>query len=109
LRKIRTLTTRGGKNPFEDWLSKLSVKNQANIDSYLKRLARGGSKKNIKSLDHGLFELKINTGPGFRIYFAQIGRLLIFLIIGGDKSSQKRDITKAKKYWSEYRVQNRML
>ena len=65
-------------------------------------MARGGSKKSIKALKDGIFEIKITYGPGFRVYFAKDGDELIILLIGGDKKTQIRDIDKAKKLWRSY-------
>ena len=75
---------------------------QARIDVYIKRVASGGSKNNIKSLGDGVFEIKINYGPGFRVYFGEVQNAIILLLLGGDKSSQKRDIIKAKSYWRQF-------
>ena len=55
-----------------------------------------------RDLHGGLFELKINYGPGYRIYFGLDGDALVVLLCGGDKSSQNRDIDLARKYWMDY-------
>jgi putative addiction module killer protein len=47
-------------------------------------------------------ELKIDYGPGYRIYFGQIGSKIILLLCGGDKSTQEKDILTAKEYWRDY-------
>jgi len=88
--------------PFSEWFNKLSMASQARIDVYIKRVAAGGSKNNIKSLGDGVFEIKINYGPGFRVYFGEVQNAIILLLLGGDKSSQKRDIIKAKSYWRQF-------
>ena len=54
-------------------------------------------------MGEGVYELKINYGPGYRIYFGQIGMTIVILICGGDKSTQDRDIRQAKEYWTDYR------
>lgn len=58
------------------------------------RLAHGNP-GNHRNLTHGVSELKIDAGPGYRVYFTQRGSTLILLLVGGDKSSQTRDIAKA--------------
>lgn len=74
---------------------------QEYIFNYIERVANGGCKKNIRFISNDIFEVKINKGPGYRVYFAQ--RKDFFLILlGGTKSSQQRDIKKAKDYWRAY-------
>ena len=51
----------------------------------------GGAKKNIKALGDRVFEIKVNYGPGYRVYFGELDNVIILLLSGGDKSSQKRD------------------
>ncbi|MEY3869481.1 MAG: hypothetical protein RLZZ338_3372 [Cyanobacteriota bacterium] len=55
-----------------------------------------------RSLGEGLFELKIDYGPGYRLYFGQIASIIVILLCGGDKSTQDRDIEKAREYWRDY-------
>jgi putative addiction module killer protein len=56
-----------------------------------------------QSVGNGVFELRIDYGSGFRIYFGQIGMTIVILICGGDKNTQDRDIRQAKEYWTDYR------
>ena len=51
----------------------------------------------------GVFELRLDFGPGYRIYFGRIGREHILLLMGGDKNSQRRDIAIAKRYWQDFK------
>jgi len=62
----------------------------------------GGAKKNIRPLGGGLFEIKIDHGPGYRVYFGETGNTVILLLLGGDKSTQFRDIRQAKDFWRSY-------
>ena len=55
-----------------------------------------------KNLGDGVFELRIDYGPGYRIYFGKEDSAIVVLLIGGNKRSQSRDIQKAKLYWSDY-------
>ena len=54
-------------------------------------------------LGSGVLELKVNYGPGYRVYFGQVGTKLVILLCGGDKSSQNEDITRAMEYWEDYK------
>lgn len=102
MKNVLVLKLANGKEPFEEWILKLSEETRAIIDSYIDRVALGGSEKNVRALKDGVFEIKINHGPGWRVYFAEDGKNIILLLLGGDKSSQKRDIKLAKMLWRAY-------
>jgi len=88
--------------PFEDWLNGLKdVTGRALIRKRLNRV-RLGNLGNIRSLGDGVAELKVDFGPGYRVYFGEDGPRIVVLLIGGAKGSQQRDITKAKDYWRDY-------
>ena len=81
---------------FENWLIKLNdSRAKAKILVRLKR-AELGNLGDHKSVGDGVFEMRIDYGPGYRLYFARSGGVVIILLIGGDKSSQVKDIKKAK-------------
>ena len=90
-----------GKEPFEDWAKDLPDQIRALIDKYIDRISIGGGKKNVKALRDGVFEIKIDYGPGWRVYFGIDGQNII-LLLGGDKKTQPRDIEKAKEFWRYY-------
>jgi putative addiction module killer protein len=91
-----------GRCPFLDWLTGLKeIKTRAAIRARLDRV-RLGNLGDSKSVGDGVHELRISFGPGYRVYFGQDGLLLVVLLCGGDKGSQKRDIAKAKTLWREY-------
>ena len=88
---------------IKDWFQSLKNKaTQAKIDVRIERI-KNGNLGYCKSVGDGIMELKIDYGPGFRIYFGQFGKKLVILLNGGDKSSQPKDIKIAQKYWSDYR------
>jgi putative addiction module killer protein len=99
---LKNYLTLDCKSPFEIWFDSLKdQKTQAVIDDRLRRV-RLGNLGDYKSVGSRVFELKINYGSGYRIYFAQVGKTIILLLCGGDKSTQKQDIYKAQEYWKDY-------
>ena len=92
-----------GNEPFEQWLSSIrDTRTSARIDNRLRRV-RLGLLGDQRSLGEGVFELRLDFGPGYRIYFGRIGREKILLLTGGDKDTQRRDIVRAKRYWQHFR------
>lgn len=88
-------------NIFSGWLSSLrDVRGKAAI---LRRLVRVqmGNLGDAKSFGDGLFEMRVDTGPGYRLYYIWRGDVLIILLCGGDKSSQRKDIAMARKVAKE--------
>ena len=101
-RDIRRYITPDGRNPFAEWLSSLRNLNAVvKIEQRLDRV-RLGNLGNSKSVGEGVCELKVDFGPGYRVYFGQFGSTIVLILCGGDKSSQEQDIRKAKEYWKEY-------
>ncbi|MGE0086301.1 MAG: type II toxin-antitoxin system RelE/ParE family toxin [Desulfococcaceae bacterium] len=81
---------------FDEWLSKLrDAKGKARILARI-RSAEYGNLGDTEPVGEGVSEMRIHCGPGYRVYFRKKGNVLIILLSGGDKSSQKRDIRKAK-------------
>lgn len=100
-RKVVIYETANGRSPYQDWFDGLDKKVQAIVDSRLTRL-RQGNLGTYRSVGSGVKELKINFGPGFRIYFGEDGGEIVVLLCAGDKGSQDRDIKKAQEYWTDY-------
>lgn len=102
--KIIIYATYTGKEPYSTWESQLDIKTMAIAKNRLDRIRLGnfGDAKIIKGSD-GVWELRINHGPGYRIYFGKIGTTVVVLLTGGDKGSQDRNIAKAKQYWADYK------
>ena len=87
---------------FDRWLRGLKDRSAAaRVQVRIDRLAEGNP-GDVKSVGGGISELRINYGPGIRVYYMQRGQILIVLLCGGDKSSQKRDITEAYRIAAEW-------
>lgn len=80
---------------FAEWLDGLrDIQARARVQARIERLA-AGNPGDVEPVGEGVSELRINYGPGYRVYFKQRGRELIILLAGGDKSTQARDIKAA--------------
>jgi putative addiction module killer protein len=91
-----------GVKPFKEWLEVLrDVNGRAKIRIRLDR-ARQGNLGDHKHLEKGVWELRIDYGPGYRVYFGKDGIRLILLLIGGDKSTQRGDILTAAAYLQDH-------
>ena len=88
---------------FTRWLKRLKdVNARARINVRLRRISLTGNLGDTKSVGDGVYEIRIDYGPGYRVYYSQRGKETLLLLIGGDKSSQQKDIDKAKKLNAEY-------
>ena len=97
-------TTDTGKKPFAEWQTKLAPNTEAVILKRLARMRSGnfGDCKQIKGV-RGIYELRIDYGPGYRIYYGKSGTTVVVLLVGGCKGSQSRDIAKATRYWLDFK------
>jgi len=100
-KELRFYVAANGKQPFAEWLKK--IKDPTTKARILRRLdyLTIGNYGDFKSVGDGVFELRLTFGAGYRIYFAENGKHTVILLMAGDKSSQSKDITLAKKYWLE--------
>lgn len=94
--------TQSGACPFQEWLgSVIDQATRATVAARINRV-RVGAFGDWKSVGDGVFELRVDRGPGYRIYFGRKGRTVVILLTGGEKRSQASDIRKAKEYWRDY-------
>ena len=102
-REIERYTTPDGRVPFDRWFYSLRELNaKLKIQGRIDRV-QDGNLGDSRSVGEGVCELRINYGPGYRVYFGQVGATIVLLLIGGDKDTQEQDIRKAKEYWTDYR------
>lgn len=82
---------------FDDWHGSLRDRRAKQLVSNNLIKLQGGNFGNVEPVGEGVSEMKIDYGPGYRLYFVSRGKVIIVLLLGGDKSSQQRDIRRAKK------------
>lgn len=101
--EIRRYVSVTGKDLFGEWLSRLTdLKARARIAIRIDRLAAGNF-GDTRPLGGGLHELRIDWGPGYRVYYGMVGKTCVLLLCGGDKRKQSGDIAKARNLLRDYR------
>jgi len=102
--EVRHYVNAAGRDVFDRWFSELTdVRAQAKIAARINRLSAGNF-GDCKSLGQGLYELRIDWGPGYRVYYAMIGKRSALLLCGGDKRKQAPDIERAVAYLDDYKT-----
>ena len=99
---VREYLESSGRSPFAVWFNRLNVEAAAKVATALTRISLGNF-SNVKGVGSGVFEYKIDVGPGYRIYFGKDGETLVILLAGGTKQRQQRDINSALAYWQDYK------
>ncbi len=100
---LQVYATGDGKVPFSEWINALKdLQGAAKILLRLDRIKRGNL-GDYKFIADGVLELRIDTGPGYRVYVAQVSQHAIVILCAGTKHSQADDIKKAQRYWIDYR------
>lgn len=91
-----------GKEPYIDWEKSLDKTTSVRVDARLTRIRETGNLGIYEFVGNGVFELKLDFGAGYRIYFGFKTNRSLLLLFGGSKKSQQKDINKAKEYWEEH-------
>jgi putative addiction module killer protein len=99
---VREFLERDGSSPFARWFAGLDATAAAKITTAVLRLELGNF-SNVKGVGAGVFEYRIDFGPGYRIYFGKDGDMLVILLGGGTKKGQDRDIATAHARWQDYK------
>lgn len=100
--EVRTYETDEGRRPFTEWLAALrDPRANSRIMARIVRM-KAGNRGDWKAVGEGVFELRIDAGPGYRIYCGQDGQTLVLLLCAGDKRTQPKDIQRAHDYWTDY-------
>jgi putative addiction module killer protein len=103
---IREYLGHDGRNFFGEWFDRLNSEAARRVITALYRLGLGNF-SNVKGVGGGVFEVRIDFGPGYRIYFGKDGERIVILLCGGTKQRQREDIAQAVECWHEYKLQKR--
>ncbi|MBL8670480.1 MAG: type II toxin-antitoxin system RelE/ParE family toxin [Alphaproteobacteria bacterium] len=95
-----------GRSPFARWFEGLDPLAAAKVTAAVARLC-AGNLSNVKSVGAGVHESRIDSGPGYRVYFAWEGRTIVLLLGGGTKKRQRRDIEDAARRWADHKARRR--
>jgi putative addiction module killer protein len=99
---VREYRDAKGVSPFGAWFRSLDAAAAIKVDVALRRLELGNT-SNVKGVGESVFELKVDFGPGYRIYFGKDGKAIVILLGGGTKKRQQRDIETAQDRWRDYK------
>jgi len=99
--ELRRYKTPGGQVPFSEWLSDQDNATGARVRAQVDRI-RTGNFGHSRFVGRGVSELKINLGPGYRIYYLRDGKAIVVLLCAGDKGSQRADIQRAHELAADY-------
>jgi len=105
--EIREYRDPGGHSPFGEWVDALDSQPAQKVARALYRLGLGNF-SNVKGVGAGVFEYKINFGPGYRVYFGKDGEEIVILLGGGTKRRQQNDIEVALARWENYKQIKRL-
>jgi putative addiction module killer protein len=101
--EVLRYVTESGNDVVGEWLTELrDARTRAKVAVRIARLAAGNF-SDCRPLRAGVWELRINWGPGYRLYYAMVGQTCVLLLCGGDKRRQSADIKRAVEYWNDYK------
>ncbi|MCT4704553.1 type II toxin-antitoxin system RelE/ParE family toxin [Enterobacteriaceae bacterium H11S18] len=102
MKRLRYFKTLGGKEPFKEWLRGLKDPvAKTKIVMRLDRLSFGNPGDHAPCRS-GVWELRVDQGPGYRIYYALEGPEIVLILLGGDKKKQQADINQAVAWWEQH-------
>ena len=91
-----------GRSPFAEWFDGLNAQAAAKVATAITRIGLGNF-SNVKGVGAGVYECRLDFGPGYRIYFGKDGETVVILLGGGTKKRQRRDIDDAIARWQDYK------
>jgi putative addiction module killer protein len=104
--EVREYLDAEGNSPYAKWFDRLNAVAAVKVTTAT-HLMEQGNFSNVKGVGAGVYEYRINFGPGYRIYFGKDGERLVILLAGGTKKRQEVDVTAAKSHWRDYKRRKR--
>lgn len=104
--EVREYLDGKGNSPYAKWFTRLNANAAVKVATAIHRMEQGNF-SNVKGVGAGVYEYRVDFGPGYRIYFGKDGDLLVILLAGGTKKRQGADITAAKEHWQDYKRRKR--
>ena len=105
--EIREYQDRDDHSPFREWLDGLNAEAARKVTTALYRVGLGNF-SNVKGVGSGVFECRIDFGPGYRVYFGKDGERIVILLAGGTKHRQQSDVKLALARWEDYRRKKKL-
>ena len=104
--EVREYLDARGNSPYAKWFDRLNVTAAVKVATAVHRMEQGNF-SNVKGVGAGVYEYRIDFGPGYRIYFGKDGDRLVILLAGGTKKRHDADIIAAKSHWRDYKRRKR--
>ena len=104
--RVVQYVTHGGQNPFDRWFRRQNVQVRARIQARIDRIEFGNFGDH-RGVGEGVSELRLDFGPGYRVYYGRDGDVLVILLGGGTKARQSTDIRSAQSLWKQYAQEKR--
>ena len=106
--EIQDYLTPEGDDPYAQWLASLADRQaRARVLVRIGRMASGNF-GDVKPVGEGVWEVRVDWGPGYRVYYAIAGKKIILLLLGGDKRKQNSDVLTAKEYWADWQIRRKL-
>jgi putative addiction module killer protein len=100
--EVQEYLDRNGRSPYAHWFNDLDSRAAAKVATAVTRIGQGNF-SNVKGVGGGVFEYRLDFGPGYRVYFGKDGDCLVILLAGGTKKRQQGDIENAIARWQDYK------
>ena len=103
---VREYLTWNGRSPYQNWFNALPESSAARVAIAILRLEEGNV-SNVKGVGEGVFEYRINWGPGYRVYFGKDGDTVVILLGDSSKQRQAEAIARAREHWEDYKARKK--